>query len=308
MKLIITYKIKKKETSTHIINDNPTFKLITNTSEIKKEYILEQLYIYPIKSCAAYKITNSWNLNSKGLEYDREWMIITSSGTCLTQKQHINLCLLKPIIFKEKGIMQLHYPGMPIMDIPLDNSINIINETICQSRVCGHKVQGTDCGSDVSNWISLALGLPNLRLIKQSNNDNKEKANIKSELSFSSQAQFLLINKASVLWLSDKIHNKEVQKDTLIHRFRGNIIISGCEAFEETQWKHIYIGKNSFVIIGPCTRCQMICIDQTTGVKTVEPLRTLTEQFHGKMKFGIYLSKENKENGIITVGDTVYIS
>lgn len=299
---------KKKETSTHIINDNPTFKLITNTSEIKKEYILEQLYIYPIKSCAAYKITNSWNLNSKGLEYDREWMIITSSGTCLTQKQHINLCLLKPIIFKEKGIMQLHYPGMPIMDIPLDNSINIINETICQSRVCGHKVQGIDCGSDVSNWISLALGLPNLRLIKQSNNDNKEKANIKSELSFSSQAQFLLINKASVLWLSDKIRNKEVQKDTLIHRFRGNIIISGCEAFEETQWKHIYIGKNSFVIIGPCTRCQMICIDQTTGVKTVEPLRTLTEQFHGKMKFGIYLSKENKENGIITVGDTVYIS
>lgn len=52
----------------------------------------------------------------------------------------------------------------------------------------------------------------------------------------------------------------------------------------------------------------MICIDQTTGVKTAEPLRTLTEQFHGKMKFGIYLSKENKENGIITVGDTVYIS
>lgn len=52
----------------------------------------------------------------------------------------------------------------------------------------------------------------------------------------------------------------------------------------------------------------MICIDQTTGVKTAEPLRTLTEQFHGKMKFGIYLSKENKENGIITIGDTVYIS
>lgn len=39
-----------------------------------------------------------------------------------------------------------------------------------------------------------------------------------------------------------------MQKDTLIHRFRGNIIISDCEAFEETQWKHIYIGKNSFVV------------------------------------------------------------
>lgn len=52
----------------------------------------------------------------------------------------------------------------------------------------------------------------------------------------------------------------------------------------------------------------MICIDQLTGKKTVEPLRTLTEQFHGKMRFGIYLTKETKEDGIITVGDVVHIS
>lgn len=73
--------------------------------------ILQRLFIYPIKSCGAYEIIDSWNLNSKGLEYDREWMIITSSGTCLTQKHHVNLCLLKPIIFKKQGIMKLTYPG-----------------------------------------------------------------------------------------------------------------------------------------------------------------------------------------------------
>lgn len=52
----------------------------------------------------------------------------------------------------------------------------------------------------------------------------------------------------------------------------------------------------------------MICIDQTTGVKTTEPLRTLAEQFHGKLSFGIYLIKQTKEDGVITVGDIVYIS
>lgn len=52
----------------------------------------------------------------------------------------------------------------------------------------------------------------------------------------------------------------------------------------------------------------MICIDQTTGIKTVEPLRTLAEQLHGKIKFGIYLTREVKEDGIITVGDTICIS
>lgn len=34
----------------------------------------------------------------------------------------------------------------------------------------------------------------------------------------------------------------------------------------------------------------MVCIDQQTGEKTVEPLRTISEQFAGKLRFGIYLS------------------
>lgn len=34
----------------------------------------------------------------------------------------------------------------------------------------------------------------------------------------------------------------------------------------------------------------MVCIDQNTGEKTVEPLRTISEQFGGKLRFGIYLS------------------
>lgn len=44
---------------------------------------------------------------------------------------------------------------------------------------------------------------------------------------------------------------------------------------------------------GDCTRCQMICIDQTTGRKSVEPLRTLAREFKGKIAFGLYLKREN---------------
>lgn len=42
-----------------------------------------------------------------------------------------------------------------------------INGTICRGKVCGHKIEGIDCGSDVSEWLSLSLGRPNLRLIRQ---------------------------------------------------------------------------------------------------------------------------------------------
>lgn len=93
-----------KNGSNCIINSD---KIITQVNKC----ILQRLFIYPIKSCGAYEIIDSWNLNAKGLEYDREWMIITSSGTCLTQKHHVNLCLLKPIIFKKQGIIKLTYPG-----------------------------------------------------------------------------------------------------------------------------------------------------------------------------------------------------
>jgi len=90
-----------------VINPVNSDKIITRVNKC----ILQQLFIYPIKSCGAYEITDSWNLNAKGLEYDREWMIMTSSGVCLTQKHRVNLCLLKPVIFKQRKIMKLTYPG-----------------------------------------------------------------------------------------------------------------------------------------------------------------------------------------------------
>jgi len=70
-----------------------------------------------------------------------------------------------------------------------------------------------------------------------------------AELSFSSQAQYLLINQASVSWLSDKVvDDLDFKKDTAVHRFRGNIIVEGSDAFNETQWKHVRIGNNNFKV------------------------------------------------------------
>lgn len=291
-----------KSENNYVINPD---KIITQVNKC----ILQQLFIYPIKSCGAYEIIDSWNLNSKGLEYDREWMIITSSGTCLTQKHHVNLCLLKPIIFKKQGIMKLTYPGMPTIEIPLENTYEkSIDHPICQSRVCESRVQGIDCGSEVSEWLSLILGKPNLRLIRQSHERQKKGIN-KTKLSFSSQAQYLLINEASVSWLVDKISDDtDFEKDTTVHRFRGNIIAKGCNAFDEIQWEYIRIGNNNFKVNGPCTRCQMICIDQTTGKKTIEPLRTLAEEFHGKLRFGIYLTRLENTQGTLKIGDHIYYS
>nr|CAD7200114.1 unnamed protein product [Timema douglasi] len=36
-----------------------------------------------------------------------------------------------------------------------------------------------------------------------------------------------------------------------------------------------------------CTRCQMVCIDQSTGEKTREPLHTIAASFQGKIRFDV---------------------
>ncbi|XP_024872863.1 molybdenum cofactor sulfurase 3 isoform X2 [Temnothorax curvispinosus] len=295
----------KRESLDRIINSINSNKI---NAQIHK-CTLQRLFIYPIKSCGAYEIADSWNLNSKGLEYDREWMIMTSSGTCLTQKHHTNLCLLKPVIFRKQKLMKLTYPGMPTIEIPLEDTYEkSVEHPICQSRVCESRVQGIDCGSEVSEWLSLALGKPNLRLIRQSHKRQKKGLD-KAELSFSSQAQYLAVNEASVSWLIDKVSDDlDFEKNTAVHRFRGNIIMEGCKAFDEMQWEHVRIGNNKFKVNGPCTRCQMICIDQTTGKKTIEPLRTLAEEFHGKLRFGIYLTRLENMQGILKIGDHIYYS
>lgn len=35
----------------------------------------------------------------------------------------------------------------------------------------------------------------------------------------------------------------------------------------------------------------MVCIDQSTGEKSVEPLRTIAAAGQGKMQFGVYFSQ-----------------
>ncbi|KRT84437.1 hypothetical protein AMK59_2598, partial [Oryctes borbonicus] len=70
---------------------------------------LENIYIYPVKSCGAFEIDSSWRLVLTGFQYDREWMIVDSSGVCLTQKRNTNLCRIKPNINLKENLLELCY-------------------------------------------------------------------------------------------------------------------------------------------------------------------------------------------------------
>lgn len=277
------------EKSARVINGGPGTHVITN------------LFLYPIKSCAAFEVT-SWPLGNQGLLYDRNWMVVNHNGICLSQKQEPRLCLIQPCIDLQQRILILRAQGMDQIEVSLEENTEQVQ--ICQSKVCADRVNTYDCGEKISNWLSKFFGRP-CHLIKQSSNfqRNAKRKHSKDQtpgktaaLSLVNEAQYLLVNRSSVLELQQQLkasdENGKVElfpiKD-LISRFRANIIINGTRAFEEEKWDGISTGSLHFQVVGPCHRCQMICIDQKTGQRNQDVFQKLSESRERKVNFGVYL-------------------
>ncbi|KAL0613406.1 LOW QUALITY PROTEIN: Molybdenum cofactor sulfurase [Plecturocebus cupreus] len=73
-------------------------------------HVVTNLYLYPIKSCAAFEVTR-WPVGNQGLLYDRNWMVVNHNGVCLSQKQEPRLCLIQPFIDLQHRIMVIKAKG-----------------------------------------------------------------------------------------------------------------------------------------------------------------------------------------------------
>lgn len=274
---------------------------------------LLQLAIFPVKSCAAFKIgelDKGWPLTPQGLQYDREWMIVDINGMALTQKRCTDLCLLQPRIVGDQ--LQLHFGRSDDADdddfvrLPLELSVQAANSARCRSKVCRQPIEGYDCGDEVATWLSTQLGLEGLRLLRQSTQRHVPGAQ-QQQLSLVNQAQFLLVNRASVRSLQF-----EEPLDETLDRFRANIVIDTDMPFAELAYTQLRIGNVHFKVNGPCQRCDMICINQRTGERSAETLTTIARMQSGKMRFGIYITRVqnelDKQELQLTCGDVVIVS
>ncbi|KAL5009872.1 hypothetical protein ScPMuIL_012177 [Solemya velum] len=286
---------------------------------------LTNIYVYPIKSCAAFEVSQ-WNIGSRGLQYDREWVLISENKKVITQKQEPKLCLLQPQICLKTQTLILRYPGSMPLVVPLSEGGSTVREDNeskwCTSRICGDRVTGMDCGDEVARWLTKVFQRP-IRLVRQrSGNDRscKLKSNNKgsevaqSSLSYANQSQYLLLSWPSLLALQQRMthENRKNVPDlrNLASRFRGNLLVEGRNAFEEETLDHITIGNLDFFNCGSCTRCQMICNDPDTGQRNPDPLSTLLRWRGGKVPFGVYLTYSSTlepgiDNQSIKVGDVV---
>ncbi|XP_060524505.1 molybdenum cofactor sulfurase 3 isoform X2 [Cylas formicarius] len=256
-----------------------------------------------------------WKLTELGLKYDRQWMVVGPSGTCITQKQIKRLCLIKPELDINRNKLKITFRDENQIEIPLDLSESDLKEAyFCKSKVCSDQVQGYDCGDNVSEWLSAMLDYPGLRLLRQCEFNNEISGRKckrgEARMSLANEAQFLLVNLASVQWLKGRIPGDEQREQTLeslVLRFRPNLVVAFDEPFAEISLKIFRIGDIAFKFLRECTRCQMICIDQQTGETSKEPLQTLSREFQGKIRFGVYLNQESPTaSNVLEPGCTVF--
>ena len=94
-----------------------------------------------------------------------------------------------------------------------------------------------------------------------------------------------------------------------MNRFRPNIVIDECRAYDEDKWKRIRIGDTIFRAAGPCPRCIMTTVDPELGTRTgKEPLATLSEYRRSEngVLFGQNFINESKI-GFIEIGMPVEV-
>ncbi|MFN8581039.1 MAG: MOSC domain-containing protein [Gemmatimonadaceae bacterium] len=121
-------------------------------------------------------------------------------------------------------------------------------------------------------------------------------------VSLSDGAPLLLIGQASLDGLNERLADP-----VPMNRFRPNVVVTGAAPFAEDTWQRIRIGDVTCEVAKPCARCATTTVDQATGVRGVEPLRTLAtfRKREGGVMFGQNLA--HHAPGALHVGDVVTV-
>ena len=257
---------------------------------------LSGLYVYPIKSCAGISLQSA-EVSATGLRHDRRWMLVDDAGEFMSQRAHPRMALISVRLDPEWMIVNA--PDMDELEIPLRNGPG----NHIDVRVFGDANRGELVGGEADRWFTEFLEFP-CRLVHKPDDDprlvDSSFAQSGDQVSFADGFAFLLISEASLEDL-----NTRLEDHLPIDRFRPNFVVRGCGPYAEDGWSRLRIGSLPFRVAEPCPRCAITTVDQSTGTRGKEPLRTLAtyRKSGGEVIFGRNLIHDAL--GTVRVGDTV---
>ena len=261
---------------------------------------IENIYIYPIKSCKGIPLTRA-EAQARGLACDRRWMLVNEEGLFLTQRKYPKMALISVAVNQETEELKVEAPGHETMVI--DDQRDRLEETITAS-IWKDNTPAYLFQPSVNEWFSKVLGQP-VRLVKQSDalrQVDTDYSELGQDVSFADGFPYLLTNTSSLEDL-----NKRLENPVSMSRFRPNLVLTHPQAFIEDTWKSLTVGDVGFAVKKPCARCVLTTVDPKTGLRDEkrEPLNTLAgfRTQAGGVMFGQNLVVS--QPGWIAVGDKV---
>lgn len=259
---------------------------------------LSGLHYYPVKSLRGLSPSRH-PVTRLGLAHDRRWMLVDANGRFLTQREQHALALVSTRIDGER--LCIEAPGRTPLELPLagpDGPELVV-------RVWSDQVTARDAGDEAAAWLSGLLGVA-ARLVYFPDEASRQVdmgfARAGDETAFSDGFPFLLISEASLADL-----NARLATPVPMRRFRPNLVVSGCKAFDEDRWRRIRIGAVELRVVKPCSRCVITTLDPETAERGAEPLKTLAtyRRRDKRIDFGQNLIHDG--TGELRLGDRVEV-
>ena len=260
---------------------------------------ISALWVYPVKACKGVALERSL-VDRRGLRHDRRWMIVDAEARFVTQRTEPRLALVA-VAFDAHELV-LAAGGAGELRVPILPPEGAVRRRV---HVWRDEVDAVDCGAEAARWVSHWLG--STASLVYMPEDVRRPVNPKHALasdvvSFADAFPLLIASTSSL----DDL-NARMDSPVPMDRFRPNVVVSGCAAWAEDEWRRVCVGDLPVRVAKACERCVVTTTNQQTAERGLEPMRTLaTFRRRGD---GVIFAQNGVPDGAgsIAVGDDVVV-
>jgi uncharacterized protein YcbX len=238
-----------------------------------QQITVSEIHIYPIKSTAGISLEQSV-IEKIGLVQDRRRAVVSlEKNRIITARENQKLFGIRTQILEHELLLSSPTSSLSLPLIPENN------EMVHVKLWAEENHPGIRYTKEVDDWFSEQLG-EDCFLIFMGESCHREfpkgmasgyEGQPGDTVSYADDYPLLVVSEASLADLNSRLETPVTMK-----HFRPNIVLSGCEAFEEDTWMKFRIGECEFELAQQCPRCVMTTINPETGIKHKhEPLKTL---------------------------------
>lgn len=247
------------------------------------------LYIHPVKSLGGFSVQEALTTD-RGFEHDRRWMLVDEQRRFLSQREAPTMACLHTTPLAG-GFRVTDVRDGATLDLPWSFSTGVR----FTATVWNDAVDLIAAENHHSSWFAQRVGIAcTLAHMPDATLRSVDRTYAEGITSLSDGFPYLIVSQASLDDLNARIRSSSHQlidqtADIGFDRFRPNIIVAGGEPFQEDTWTQVRIGDHAFNLVKPCARCTIPTIDQQSGERGKEPLRTMAtyRSMNNKVYFGM---------------------